>query len=451
MVSMVSSPTDSRASDPHACAVVEVSDFDRLIESRKAVVGIVGLGYTGLPLATGFAAAGFSVVGLDTDTEKINAIVRGESYLPDVSDLELEELRLKLSVGTSPDAMAVADAVVVCVPTPTADGVADLSHVDGALAAVVPHLRPGTLLVLQSTIPPGTTSAAARRLTSEGGIRIGTDLYLAMAPERINPANADGWRMTNTPKLVGGLTAECTRRATLLFEQVCEQVHPVSSPEVAELAKVFENTFRLVNIALSLELSDLCRHLRIPVREVIDAAATKPYGFLAHYPGPGVGGECIPVDPLFLRPLAELAGTDLSLVTAAHRRITERPGQVVDRIRELLVARGGTIQQARVLIVGVSYKEGVADLRNAPALDIIRALRQCGAQVSYYDPLVPSMVLDGQSVPVAAWTPTELAAQDCVVLVTPHNRIAADPHWSAAPLVLDTRNVLAPADNVEIL
>ncbi|MGC5033277.1 nucleotide sugar dehydrogenase [Micromonospora sp. DT229] len=448
---MVSSPTETRVPDPPVGADIAVSDFDRRIASRKAVVGIVGLGYTGLPLATGFAAAGFSVVGLDTDAEKINAIVRGESYLPDVSDLELEELHPRLSVGTSPDTMAVVDAVVVCVPTPTSDGVADLSHVDEALAAVVPHLRPGTLLVLQSTIPPGTTSAAARRLASEGGIRIGVDLYLAMAPERINPANADGWRMNNTPKLVGGFTAECTRRATMLFEQVCERVHPVSSPEVAELAKVFENTFRLVNIALTLELSDLCRQLRIPVREVIDAAATKPYGFLAHYPGPGVGGECIPVDPLFLQPLAKLAGTDLSLVQAAHRRIAERPSQVIDRIGELLVARGRTIQQARVLIVGVSYKEGVADLRNAPALDIIRGLRRRGAMVSYYDPLVPSMVLDGQAVPVASWTPKELSAQDCVVLVTPHNRIAADPHWSAAPLVLDTRNVLASAENVEIL
>lgn len=451
MTSMVSSPVGTSDKNLRIGVTAEVAAFDRLVASRALVVGVIGLGYTGLPLATSFAAAGFSVIGLDTDTDKVSAVRRAESYLPDVSDLELDELQPRIRAGTCPSALAAADAVIICVPTPTQDGIADLSYVDAALADAVPHLRPGTLLVLQSTIPPGTTSATARRLAAHKGMRIGEDLYLAMVPERIDPANDDGWGMANTPKLVGGFTSECTRRAMLLLEQICDQVVPVSSPEVAELAKVFENTFRLVNIALTLELSDLCRELGVPVREVIGAAATKPYGFLAHYPGPGVGGECIPVDPLFLRPLARRAGTTMSLLDAAHRRITERPGQVVDRVTSLLRDRGRTVAGARVLIVGVSYKEGVADLRNAPSLDIIRGLLRAGADVGYYDPMVPSLTIDGRSVPPVAWTPAELEHQSCVVLVTAHNRIATDPNWSLPSLVLDTRNVLAPAKNVEIL
>jgi UDP-N-acetyl-D-glucosamine dehydrogenase len=434
-----------------ARTAIGIADFDAMVASRTLTVGIVGLGYTGLPLACGFASAGFRVVGLDTDARKVASVNRGESYLPDLTDLELAELGDRLSAGTDPAELSSVDAVILCVPTPVDDGTADLSYVDAALAAVIPHLRRGGLLVLQSTIPPGTTSAAARRLSTENGLRIGRDLYLAMAPERIDPANERGWNLSNTPKLVGGFTPECTRRAQLLFEQVCGRVVPVSSPEVAELAKVFENTFRLVNIALTLELSDLCRDLRIPVREVIDAAATKPYGFLAHYPGPGVGGECIPVDPLFLRALAHDAGTDIGLVETAHRRVANRPMQVVERIAELLLARGRDLTGARVLLVGVSYKEGVADLRNAPALDMIRGLNRAGAQVSYYDPMVPSLTVDGAAVPVTAWAPERLAEQDCVVMVTPHSRIATDPHWTVPSLVLDTRNVLAPAGNVEIL
>ncbi|WP_306317864.1 MULTISPECIES: nucleotide sugar dehydrogenase [unclassified Streptomyces] len=415
-------------------------------------MGIVGLGYTGLPLALGFATAGFRVSGLDTDAGRAAKVVRGESYLPDVKDAELAAVSGLLSATTEAGELAGSDVLIVCVPTPvTGDRQANLDYVESALDSVAQLIGRGTLLVLQSTVPPGTTAAAVARLAETTGLEPGLDFHVAMAPERVDPGNAAGWNLSNTPKVIGGLTAECTRRAALLFGQVCRTVVPVSKLEVAELAKVFENTFRLVNISLTLELSDLCRSLDIPVREVIDAASTKPYGFLAHYPGPGIGGECIPVDPLFLREAAAAAGTGMEIVAAAHERMERRPRQVVERVEELLAQRGGKLSGARVLIVGVSYKKGVADLRNAPALDVIRGLRAAGAKVSYHDPLVENLVLDGLPVAAAPWSVVELAQQDAVVLITEVAGLEEDILWGVPPVVLDTHNKLAAARNVAVL
>ncbi|WP_328312753.1 nucleotide sugar dehydrogenase [Streptomyces sp. NBC_00442] len=430
----------------------EARAFASRVEDRTIKVGIVGLGYTGLPLALGFADAGFHVVGVDIDPVKVESVNRSESYLPDLTDIELQDVADRLTAVPDPSALHDADVVMICVPTPvTPEQTADLAYVSTAVDSVLPYLRAGSLVVLQSTVPAGTTAEIGRKITARTGLIPGEDLYLAMAPERVDPANTNGWTLLNTPKLVGGVGAESTRRAQLFLEQVCRTVVPVSSPDVAELSKVYENTFRLINIALSLELSDLCHKLGLPVREVIDAAATKPFGFLAHYPGPGVGGECIPVDPLFLSERARREGLTLGLVETAHRRISERPGQVVRRVGELLAARGQELKGARVLIVGVSYKAGVSDLRNAPALDIVRGLRAQGAEISYFDPMVPGFEVDGLPVATATWGREQLASQDCVVLVTPHGRLTAEPAWSAAPLVLDTRGELAPAANVEVL
>ncbi|MFF3174445.1 nucleotide sugar dehydrogenase [Streptomyces sp. NPDC057900] len=426
--------------------------FDEKIESRTLRVGIVGLGYTGLPLGLGFATAGLSVRGLDTDAERVDRVARGSSYLPDVSDAELASVSERLSATTEPGELAGSDVLIVCVPTPvTGDQQANLDYVNSAMDSVAPLLRRGTLLILQSTVPPGTTAAAAAALADATGLEPGTDFHVAMAPERVDPANTNGWNLTNTPKVVGGLTEECTRRAAALFGLVCETVVPVSRTEVAELSKVFENTFRLVNISLTLELSDLCRQLDIPVREVIDAASTKPYGFLPHYPGPGVGGECIPVDPLFLREAADRLGTDMKLVAAAFDRVEKRPGQVVERLAELIGARDSTLSGAKVLVVGVSYKSGVADLRNAPALDVIRGLRAAGATVSYHDPLVPDLVVDGEPVAAAAWAAAELAQLDAAVMVTAVPGLEQDLLWGIPPVVLDTHNKLEAASNVAVL
>ncbi|NYV77735.1 nucleotide sugar dehydrogenase [Streptomyces sp. UH6] len=426
--------------------------FDEMIERRTLRVGIVGLGYTGLPLGLGFATAGFPVRGLDTDAHRVGQVIRGESYLPDVSDAELDGVADRLSATTEPGELAGSDALIVCVPTPvTGDQQANLDYVESAMDSVAPLLRRGMLVVLQSTVPAGTTAAAAAKLARATGLEPGTDFHVAMAPERVDPANTNGWNLANTPKVVGGLTKECTRRAAALFGQVCETVVPVSQLEVAELSKVFENTFRLVNISLTLELSDLCRQLDIPVREVIDAASTKPYGFLAHYPGPGVGGECIPVDPLFLREAAAAAGTETKLVDAAYERIERRPRQVVERLAELFAERGSSLHGAHVLIVGVSYKSGVADLRNAPALEIVRGLRAAGARVSYHDPLVPGLAVDGEPVKAVGWSAVELAQQDAAVLVTPVPGLERDLLWRIPPLVLDTHNKLSPASAVAVL
>ncbi len=426
--------------------------FDEKLANRTLRVGIVGLGYTGLPLGLGFAAAGLPVRGLDTDAARVAQVGRGESYLPDITDAELVTVAARLSATTDPAQLTGSDVLIICVPTPvTGDQRANLDYVDRAVDSVAPLLSRGTLVVLQSTVPPGTTAAAAERLGRASGLRPGTDFHMAMAPERVDPANTNGWQLANTPKVVGGLTEECTRRAAALFGEVCETVVPVGKPEVAELSKVFENTFRLVNISLTLELSDLCRHLDIPVREVIDAASTKPYGFLAHYPGPGVGGECIPVDPHFLREAAAAAGTRMELVAAAHERIEQRPRQVVERLAELVGERGAPLRGARVLVVGVSYKSGVADLRNAPALDVIRHLREAGAVVSYHDPLVVDLVVDGEPVAAAPWTAPELAQQDAAVLVTPVPGLEQDLMWGIPPIVLDTHNKLTAASNVAVL
>jgi UDP-N-acetyl-D-glucosamine dehydrogenase len=428
------------------------ADFESRVWTRTLRIGVVGLGYTGLPLALGFANAGFQVTGVDIDPVKVDSVNQGKSYLPDLSDIDLSDTAGHLTAVTDPSALRDADVFLICVPTPvTTDRTADLTWVHSAVESVLPHLRADSLVVLQSTVPAGTTAGIGRTIADRTGLEPGRDLYLATAPERVDPANTDGWTLLNTPKLVGGVGAESTAWATLLLEQICRIVVPVSSPDVAELAKVFENAFRLVNIALALELSDLCHALGLSAREVIDAAGTKPFGFLPHYPGPGVGGECIPVDPLFLSERARREGIELSLVDTAHRRVAGRPYQVVTRIGELLAGRGQSLADARVLLVGVSYKPGVADLRNAPALDIVRGLRDHDAEVSYCDPLVPDFVVDGIPVCSVAWGAEELAAQDCVVLVTPHGRLLADTAWAEARLVLDTRGELAPADNVEVL
>ncbi|MFI6862393.1 nucleotide sugar dehydrogenase [Streptomyces sp. NPDC050421] len=426
--------------------------FDEKIERRTLRVGIVGLGYTGLPLGLGFATAGLPVLGMDTDAGRVGLVASGTSYLPDVSDAELAAVGARLKATTEAGELAGSDVLIVCVPTPvTGDQQANLDYVQAAMDSVAPLLRRGTLLILQSTVPPGTTAAAAAALARATGLEPGTDFHVAMAPERVDPANTSGWNLANTPKVVGGLTEECTRRAAALFGLVCATVVPVSRVEVAELSKVFENTFRLVNISLTLELSDLCRKLDIPVREVIDAAATKPYGFLPHYPGPGVGGECIPVDPLFLREAADRAGTEMKLVAAAFERVEQRPWQVVERLAELVEERGSSLRGAKVLVVGVSYKSGVADLRNAPALDVIRGLRAAGAVVSYHDPLVAGLVVDGEPVAAADWAVVELAQLDAAVMITSVPGLEQDLLWGIPPVVLDTHNKLAAASNVAVL
>lgn len=422
---------------------------------NPATVGVVGLGYTGLPLALSLAESGLLTTGFDIDRAKITALGQGESYLVDVSAEELADTAEWFEPTADPSLLTGLDAYVICVPTPTSDdGVADLSYVDSAADAIAQVITRGALVILQSTVPPGTTAALAARLARGSGLRAGVDFHVAMAPERIDPASAGGgnWTVKNTPKLVGGLTPECTRLAVWLMSRVTPAVVPVSRPEVAEIAKVFENTFRLVNIALSYELSELCGALGLAPREVIDAAATKPYGFLPHYPGPGVGGECIPVDPQFLTALGQGLDRPMRLVELAHQHIRTRPAVVVDRLAALLKDEESDLSGARVLVAGAAYKPGVADIRNSPAIDVIRELRNRAAKPSYADPLVTELVVDGEPVERIDWHGDHVAEFDCVVLVTPHAELMGEPPlWSAAPLVLDTWHLLPPGDGVHHL
>ncbi len=410
---------------------------------------MVGVGYTGLPLALGFARTGLSVICLDNDPDKIAAITSAQSYLPDVTDAELAAASDRLHATTDPDKLSMSDSVVICVPTPLdAHGAPDLSAVFSVIDTVGPRMKPRCLIVLQSTVPPGTTRALAQRLADRSGLLPGKDFHLAHAPERIDPANKAGWNLANTPKLVGGLTPACTSAATELFAQVIEHVVPVSTLEVAETAKVFENTFRMVNIALTYELADLCASMSIPVNEVIDAASTKPYSFLAHRAGPGVGGECIAVDPMFLTSVADKAGVDLPMICSAYRRIRARPLTVAERLNELLRARGTDLAGSHVLVVGVAYKPGVADTRNAPAIDLIRALRAADAKVSYTDPMVPELQVDNEVVPYVDWSRESVSAADCLVLTTPHEEIMRRPLWYAAPMLLDCWHIVQAGDGV---
>jgi len=424
---------------------------DRLAAGR-CTVGVIGLGQTGLPLALAFAGAGIPTAGYDIDPGRVAALHQHSSYISDIPDSQIRAVAGNLQVDTDAAVLGTADVFVICVPTPASDdGEADLRYVDAAIGTVGTHLRENALLVMQSTVPPGTTSAAATRLSRLTGLVAGRQFHVAAAPERINPAGRGQWSLSNTPKLVGGLTPECTRCAELLFSKIVSTVVPVPNPEVAEIAKVFENTFRMVNIALTYELADVCHLMGVSARDVIGAAATKPYGFLPHWPGPGVGGECIPVDPLFLKATAARDGISTPLLETAYRHVRRRPSLVVDRLAERLYAEGGDLAGSRVLVVGVSYKPGVADTRNSPALEIIRELRLRAAKPRYTDPYVPELSVDGEPVERVEWDRASVADHDCVVLVTPHDQVMRRPLWYAAPLVLDTWQLLPSGDGVHHL
>ncbi|MFD7626610.1 nucleotide sugar dehydrogenase [Streptomyces sp. NPDC059851] len=415
-------------------------------------VAVIGLGYTGLPLALGLANAGHHVTGYDIDESKLAALRSGRSYLTDVRDEDLAVTSGTLRVTGDSSALEHAEAVVVCVPTPTAtDGKPDLRAFDSVFEVLAAHLQPGALLVVQSTVPPGTTARAAALLGERLGLTPGEGFLVANAPERINPANAEGWNLENTPKIVGGINAESGERARQLLGSVCRVVVPVDSLEVAETAKVFENTFRLVNIALTYELEALCNSIGVSVHDVIDAAATKPYGFLAHRPGPGIGGECIPVDPRFLRSVAAESNVSMPLVEEAIRRADRRPLEVVDRLAELLSDADQELATARVLVVGAAYKPGVSDVRNSPSVEVIAELQRRGAKVSYVDPHVEVLSVDGAQVARAEWNRSAVLEHDCVVLMTPERQVVDRPLWYAAPLVLDAWNLAAAGDGIHHL
>jgi UDP-N-acetyl-D-glucosamine dehydrogenase len=427
------------------------STFDQRIDTREATLGIVGLGYAGLPLAMTFGEAGFDVVGIDINEERVEAIRRGRSYLVDVPGERYERLDGRLKATSDYGAVSELDAVTICVPTPLSKTrTPDISHVVSAAESVAETLVPGQLIVLQSTSYPGTTEEIVLPILERSGLKAGRDFFLGYAPERVDPGN-EQYTIRNTPKLVAGVSEECRRRTELLYRQIVDDVIPVSSTMVAETAKLHENTFRAVNIALANELALMCSRLGISSWEVIAAASTKPFGFLPHYPGPGLGGDCIPVVPHFLAWRLREYGYSPQLIEAAHEVNAQMPVFVVHKVVDALNETGRPVNGSRVLLLGMAYKSDIHDTRESPSLEVMRQLLERHADVSYCDPWVDEVELDGARHVGVEWSPQRVREADCVVLLTPHRKFLAEPLWDEASLVVDTRDGVPEAPNVHRL
>jgi len=423
-------------------------ELRRRIDTRTARVGVVGLGYVGLPLAVELARAGFETVGLDLDPRKIAAISAGESYIPDVPTFDVHSLVGEGKLRATSDYRAVADldTVNICVPTPlrkTKDP--DMSFVVSAVEAIAEYLHAGMLVILESTTYPGTTEELVQPLLERTGLKAGVDFFLAFSPERVDPGNAS-FQTRNVPKVVGGTTPECSALASALYSTAIETVVPVSSPRVAEMVKLLENTFRAVNIGLVNEIALMCDKLAIDVWEVVDAAKTKPFGFLPFYPGPGLGGHCIPIDPFYLSWKAKQTGFEARFIELAGQVNGSMPEAVVHKIADALNTHRKALNGSHVLVVGVAYKRDIDDIRESPSLDVMSVLEQKGVRVSYTDPFVPALparawhgTLDLESVEVS---PAVLAGVDCVAILTDHSSIDYASIAAAAPLVVDSRNAI---------
>ncbi|MCR4420383.1 MAG: nucleotide sugar dehydrogenase [Clostridia bacterium] len=412
------------------------------MEKQPRTCGVVGLGYVGLPLAVRAAQAGFTVYGVDIDEEKVRRLSRGESIVLDVASSELMSLVGSGAFFATTDFSCLedADVVLICVPTPLRKSRdPDMSYVLAAVRSFTPFLRRGHLVVLESTVYPGATEELIRPELEQGGLRAGRDFYLAFSPERIDPGNRH-YGVANTPKVVGGVTAECTRVAAEFYALLVDQVVPVSSARAAEMVKLLENVFRAVNIALVNETAIICERMGIDVWEVVEAAASKPFGFMPFYPGPGIGGHCIPVDPVYLSWKARTMGHHHRLIELATDINAEMPRRVADRAGEILNLWGKAVRGARILLLGVAYKPDVSDIRESPALEILHLLRERGALVEYHDPHVPRLDLSGIAMASVPLTAERLSACDLVILTTNHS--CFDYPWIAshARVVFDTRN-----------
>ena len=425
------------------------------IETRRARAGVVGLGYVGLPLAVELAKAGFRTTGIDLDARKVRAINDGESYIPDVPEGDVRGLRKAGTLDATTDFSVVKelDTINICVPTPlrkTKDP--DMSYIVSAVEAIAEHLHPGLLISLESTTYPGTTDEVVQPLLEAKGLKAGKDFFLAFSPERVDPGNAT-FHTRNVPKVVGGLTPDCLRLATALYASAIDNIVPVSSTRVAEMVKLLENTFRAVNIGLVNELALMCDRMNIDVWEVVDAAKTKPFGFMAFYPGPGLGGHCIPIDPFYLSWKAKQSGFDPRFIELAGHINGAMPHYVVEKIGDALNTRRKSINGSNILIAGVAYKRDIDDMRESPSLDVMGLLHAKGAHVSYVDPYVPvvhgrewSGRFDISAVEVARGS---FAAYDCVVIITDHKTFDYDAMVAEADLIVDTRNAIRkPAPNV---
>ena len=417
--------------------------LEEKLRDKLATIGIVGLGYVGLPLAVAFAMARFKVLGFDAQQKRADLVNRGKSYIADVSSDNLSSVVTGklLEATTDQSRIKEVDAICICVPTPlTKTKDPELSYVISESEAVSKYLQKGQLMVLESTTYPGTTREVMLPILEHSGLKAGRDFYLAFSPERTDPGSKN-YNIRNTPKLVGGIDHKSTKLATLLYSQIVERVVPVSNPEVAEMTKVFENVFRSVNIALVNELAHLCEKMGLSVWEVIAAASTKPFGYMPFYPGPGIGGHCIPLDPYYLANKAREFDFHTRFIELAAEINEHMPYHVVSRILEVLSTRGKGLNGAKILILGVAYKKDVEDIRESPALKIIHLLRERGVEVSYNDPYVSQIHLPAGDMESVKLNEECLASMDCVVIVADHSCYNMGEVVARAKLVFDTRGV----------
>ncbi len=416
----------------------------RKIDQRTAHLSVIGLGYVGLPLAVEMAQAGFTVTGIDIDEARVRRLQRGDSYIQDVPTRQLRALVRsgRLRATTDFTALRKADTVNICVPTPLSkQRDPDVSFIVSAAEQVARHLHRGMLVILESTTYPGTTEELVLPMLTPSGLQVGRDFFLAFSPERVDPGN-EKFNTRNIPKVVGGVTPDCTRVAVALYRQRLETVVPVSSTQVAEMVKLLENTFRSVNIGLVNELAMMCSRLGIDVWEVIGAAATKPFGFMPFFPGPGLGGHCIPIDPFYLSWKARASGFEARFIELAGYINGQMPEHVVRLAAEALNRRGKALRGSRVLVLGVAYKADIDDVRESPSLDIMEKLREHGARIEYHDPFVPSIEFAGKRMKSTPITPARLKRFDCVVIATAHSNIPYGAVLRHARAVVDTRNAL---------
>lgn len=423
-----------------------VEQLRRRITDRTAKVAVVGMGYVGLPLAMEVVRAGFEVLGIDVDSGKVEGLNNGRSHVLDVPD---ETVRLaresgKFTAYADYEPIRRADCVSICVPTPlkkTRDP--DISYVTQAVEGILPRLHPGMLVVLESTTYPGTTEELIRSEVEKAGFRVGEDVLIAFSPERVDPGNKV-YNTRNTPKVIGGCTPACTETAKFFYEQVIEKVVPVSSTQTAEMVKLLENTFRVVNIGLVNEVAVMCDKLGISVWEVIEAASTKPFGFMPFYPGPGLGGHCIPIDSLYLSWKMKSLNYNARFIELASEINTEMPAYCVGRIAKILNQRRKAVNGSKILVLGVAYKRDVSDTRESPAIDVIRLLEADGAEVDYHDPYVPELVMDHASgretKRSVSLTPAVVVGYDLVVLTTDHSAVDYAMVQAHAQVIFDTRN-----------
>jgi UDP-N-acetyl-D-glucosamine dehydrogenase len=414
------------------------------IQDRSAVVGVVGLGYVGLPLAMEFAKAGFKVIGYDVSSRTVARLMKGESHIQDVPAAEVAEMvKAGRFVATDKEErLRECDAISIAVPTPlskTRDP--DMSYVEKATEAIARNCRSGMLVVLESTTYPGTTREVLQPRIEERGFRVGQDVFLAFSPERVDPGNPK-WHTKNTPKVVGGITPECTEVACALYSACIDTVVPVASAEAAELVKLLENTFRAVNIGMVNEMAIMCNKLGVDVWEVIDAAATKPFGFMKFTPGPGIGGHCIPLDPHYLAWKMRTLNYKTRFIDLASEINSEMPEYVVRKVARSLNDDRKSVNGSKILVLGVAYKKDIDDMRESPALDVMRLLEERGAEVVYHDPWVPSFRENGHEMHGVALTAERLAASDAVVIVTDHSTVDYQLVADHASLVIDTRNMM---------